>query len=110
MSVVLNAPGLPNFFSVAGVRFVRHQKKGGAVYRAEPTEEHAATEPLHAAKALTELDLMNNAITDEGVTALAACLREGAAPKLQRIGLMENEGVSEAAKQELREAREGLDV
>ena len=43
MSVVLNAPGLPNFFSVAGVRFVRHQKKGGAVYKVEPTEEHAAT-------------------------------------------------------------------
>ena len=53
---------------------------------------------------------MNNAITDEGVTALAACLREGAAPKLETIYLQGNEGVSEAAKQALREAREGLKV
>ena len=53
---------------------------------------------------------MNNAITDEGVTALAACLREGAAPKLETIYLQGNEGVSEAAKQALEEARETLVV
>ena len=53
---------------------------------------------------------MNNAITDEGVTALAACLREGAAPKLEELYVYDNPGASEAAKQALKEARKGLQV
>ena len=65
---------------------------------------------LHAAKALTELYLHQNAITAEGMAALAACLREGAAPKLRGLYIGGNPGASEAAKQELREAREGLGV
>ena len=63
---------------------------------------------LHAAKALKMLWLSGNAIQAEGMAALAACLREGAAPKLKTIVLFGNPGVSDAAMQELKEAREGL--
>ena len=65
---------------------------------------------LHAAKALLSLNLGYNAIEAEGMAALAACLREGAAPKLERLVLWGNPGPSEAAKKALEEAREGLDV
>jgi len=73
-------------------------------------EVKVLSKALHAAKALTGLYLASNAITDEGMAALAACLREGAAPKLRDIRLYGNPGASEAAKQELEEAREGLRV
>ena len=52
----------------------------------------------------------DNGIEAEGMAALAACLREGAAPKLQMIDLSDNEGVSEEVKQVLEEAREGVEV
>ena len=74
-------------------------------------EAAVLSKALHAAKDLVELDLDRNpAIGDEGAAALAAALREGAAPKLREIALRYNEQLSEAAKQALREAREGLDV
>ena len=68
---------------------------------------------LHAAKELTDLNLQMNAITDEGFAALAACLREGAAPKLEGLTIsrnLETAMQAKAAMQELREAREGLFV
>ena len=65
-------------------------------------------EALHAAKELTGLNLEYNAIEDEGMAALVACLREGAAPKLEKLFVGGNPGASEAAEQALRDAREGL--
>ena len=63
---------------------------------------------LHAAKDLKELNLNSNeAIGDEGAAALAAALREGAAPKLRELWLHGTK-VSRKAKQALRDAREGL--
>ena len=73
-------------------------------------EVKVLSKALHAAKAVTGLKLQDNRITAEGVAALAACLREGAAPKLREIYFRGNPGVSGAAKQALREAREGLQV
>ena len=73
-------------------------------------EVKVLSKALHAAKELKSLALYGNAIQAEGMAALAACLREGAAPKLQNLGIGGNPGVSGAAKQELKEAREGLRV
>ena len=42
---------------------------------------------LGAAAACSSFNLAGNAIGDAGVAALAAALREGAAPKLERISL-----------------------
>ena len=65
---------------------------------------------LHAAKDLKELWLYSNpAIGDEGAAALAAALREGAAPKLRKLYLSSTK-VSKEAKQALKGAREGLEV
>ena len=73
-------------------------------------EAAAVSKALHAAKDLEKLYLDGNpAIGDEGAAALAAALREGAAPKLKEISL-HCCPASEAAKQALKEAREGLTV
>ena len=63
-----------------------------------------------AAPELAQIDLNNNGIGDAGVAALAACLREGAAPKLEKVGLTDGNPVSAAAVQALQQAREGLAV
>ena len=68
---------------------------------ADPAEP--ATEAKPAAHELL------GALQDEGVAALAAALRDGKAPKLEEINLFKNPA-SEAAKQALRDAREGLTV
>ena len=57
-----------------------------------------------------QLFLNVNAITDEGAVAIAASLRDGAAPKLKIIDLSGNPKVSETAKLALSEARVGLTV
>ena len=62
---------------------------------------------LGEAKALQRLILWNNEIGDAGAAALAACLREGAAPKLKEIDLSGNQ-IGYAGKAALREARQGL--
>ena len=72
-------------------------------------EAAVLSKALHAAKELRVLELLGNDIGDEGVAALAAALREGAAPNLESIDL-EYTKVSEEAKQALRDAREGLKV
>ena len=72
-------------------------------------EAAVLSKALHAAKVLVNLTLGGNRIGDEGAAALAAALREGAAPKLQNISVNGTK-VSEEAKQALRDAREGLEV
>ena len=62
-----------------------------------------------AGGALAHLDLSGNALGDAGAAALAACLREGAAPELEVIELRGNR-IGKAGKAALREAREGLQV
>ena len=73
-------------------------------------EVQVLSKALHAAKELRTLYLGGNAIQAEGMAALAACLREGAAPKLRGLYIGGNPGASEAAKKTLEEAREGLEV
>ena len=73
-------------------------------------EVQVLCQALHAAKELGELWLEGNVVTDVGMAALAACLREGAAPNLRQICLKGNPGVNKAAKQALEKEREGLRV
>lgn len=75
------------------------------------TEVAVLCRTLDGANKAVGLNLFRNAITEVGIRALAACLREGAAPKLKGINIGENPGAeSEAAVAELKAAREGLEV
>lgn len=73
-------------------------------------------EALGAARSLKALYLNRNRIGSEGVRALAGALRDGKAPSLRKVSfhdlhlqnLDDNPAVSEADKQALRDAREGL--
>ena len=63
---------------------------------------------LRDAKELKTLFLDDNQIGDEGAAALAACLREGGAPKLEELHLRRNK-IGDEAKAALREAVKGRD-
>ena len=66
---------------------------------------------LKGAKKVTGMNMYGTQITEVGVRTLAACLREGAAPKLKQLNIGGSPGAkSEAAVAELKAAREGLDV
>lgn len=75
-------------------------------------EAKALSLVLFAATALQRLFLAGNRFGDEGVAALATCLREGAAPALTYIELQANclQPLKAAELQALREARDGLVV
>lgn len=64
---------------------------------------------LGGAPLVRQLKLDRNRIGDEGVAALTASLRAGAAPRLETIRLSGNRA-SVAAMQGLRDAREGLEL
>lgn len=73
-------------------------------------EAEALSKELYAARALKKLFLNGNAIQCDGATAIAASLREGAAPKLKILNLAGNRGITEADKRALTGARSGLQV
>ena len=73
-------------------------------------EAEALSKELYAATALKKLFLNGNAIQCDGATALAASLREGAAPKLKILNLAGNRGITEADRRALTGARSGLSV
>merc|ERR1719379_3238282 len=73
-------------------------------------EARVLSQALYEAKELRKLALNDNRIEDEGAKVLAASLKNGAAPKLKKIVLANNPGISAAAKQALMDAREGLQV
>lgn len=66
---------------------------------------------LNGARELTGIRLTNNRIGERGLQSLAACLREGSAPKLEWIAIGRNPGCkNKAAVAELAAARKGLQV
>jgi len=73
-------------------------------------EAGVLSQALYEAKELRKLSLNDNRIQDQGAKALAASLKDGAAPKLKKIILANNPGISAEAKQALMDAREGLQV
>jgi hypothetical protein len=73
-------------------------------------EAKVLSQALKEAKELKKLDLNNNRIQDDGVKVLAASIKDGAAPKLKKIVLANNPGISAEAKQALLDAREGLQI
>ena len=73
-------------------------------------EAKVLSQALYEAKGLKSLSLEGNRIQDEGAKILAASLKQGAAPKLKKLNLASNPGLSAEAKQALRDAREGLTV
>jgi hypothetical protein len=73
-------------------------------------EARVLTEALPCAKELKKLTLNDNHITDEGAKLIAKSLKDGAAPKLKKIVLANNPGITAEAKQALMDAREGLQV
>ena len=72
------------------------------------SEAQVLSQALYGAKGLKKLSLNDNAIQDDGALALAASLKEGAAPKLKTINLAGNRGITETDKRALRDSRKGL--
>jgi hypothetical protein len=73
-------------------------------------EAGVLSQALYEAKELRKLSLNDNRIQDQGAKMLAASLKDGAAPKLKKIILANNPGISAEAKQALLDAREGLQI
>ena len=73
-------------------------------------EAEALSKELYAATSLKKLFLNGNEIQCDGATAIAASLREGAAPKLKILNLAGNRGITESDKVALNSARSGISI
>merc|ERR1719379_2756787 len=73
-------------------------------------EAKLLSQELYSAKGLKKLFLNGNKIQCDGATALAASIKDGAAPNLKVINVAGNRGITETDKRALRESRRGLEV
>merc|ERR1719235_1310249 len=73
-------------------------------------EATVLSQELPKAKGLKKLFLNGNKIQCDGANALAASIKDGAAPNLKVLNLAGNRGITETDKRALRESRKGLEV